>query len=45
MEGGIAMLEEDLQQYEDLTQLREAKAEEADAPTMPLDAVKKELGL
>jgi hypothetical protein len=39
------MLEEELQQYEDLKQLREAKAEEADAPSMPLDAVRKELGL
>jgi PHD/YefM family antitoxin component YafN of YafNO toxin-antitoxin module len=39
------MMEEELQQFEDLKQLREAKAEEADAPTMSLDAVKKELGL
>jgi hypothetical protein len=39
------MVEEELQQFEDLKQLREAKAEEADAPTMSLDAVRKELGL
>ena len=39
------MMEEELQQFEDLKQLREAKAEEADAPTVALDAVRKELGL
>ena len=39
------MLEEELQQFEDLKQLREVKATEADAPTTSLDAVKKELGL
>lgn len=39
------ILEEELQQFEDLKQLREAKTEEADSPTMSLDAVKKELGL
>ncbi len=39
------MLEEELEQFEDLKQLREAKAAEADAATMSLDAVKKELGL
>jgi PHD/YefM family antitoxin component YafN of YafNO toxin-antitoxin module len=39
------MLEEELQQYEDLKQLRAAKAAEAAAPTTPLDAVKEELGL
>ena len=39
------MLEEELQQFEDLKQLREAKLEEADAPTVSLDAVKQELGL
>jgi hypothetical protein len=38
-------VEEELEQYEDLKQLREAKAEEADSPTLSLDAVKKELGL
>ena len=37
--------EEELQQVEDLKQLREAKAEEADLPTTSLDAVKNELGL
>ncbi len=39
------MVEEELAQFEDLKQLREAKIEEADAPAMSLDAVKKELGL
>ena len=39
------MLEEELQQFEALKQLRQAKGEEADAPTMSLDAAKKELGL
>ncbi len=38
-------VEEELEQYEDLKQLREAKAEEANAPTLSLDAVKEELGL
>jgi hypothetical protein len=39
------MMEEELEQFEDLKQLREAKVEEADAPTMSLDAVQKELEL
>ena len=39
------MVEEELQQFEDLKQLREAKVEEADAPTMSIDAAQKELGL
>ena len=39
------MIEEELQQFEDLKQLREAKTAEADSPTVPLDDVKKELGL
>jgi hypothetical protein len=39
------MLEEELQQYEDLKQLREAKVDEGGAPTMSLEAVKEELGL
>lgn len=38
-------MEEALEQYEDLKQLREAKVEEATAPTLSLDAVKEELGL
>jgi PHD/YefM family antitoxin component YafN of YafNO toxin-antitoxin module len=38
-------MEEELEQYEDLKLLREAKTEEADAPTLSLDAVKEELGL
>ena len=41
----FVMIEEELQQFEDLKQLREAKAAEADSPTVPLDNVKKELGL
>ncbi len=39
------MVEEELQQFEDLKQLRESKLIESDAPTTSLDAVKKELGL
>jgi hypothetical protein len=39
------MMEEELEQYEDLKQLREAKVKESDSPTMSLNAVKKELGL
>lgn len=38
-------VEEELEQYEDLKQLRDAKVEEANAPTLSLDAVKEELGL
>jgi hypothetical protein len=38
-------MDEDLQRLEDVKQFREAKAEEADAPTTSLDEVKKELGL
>ena len=41
----FVMVEEELQQFEDLKQLREAKAAEVDAPTISLDAIKKELGL
>ncbi|MEN6405880.1 MAG: hypothetical protein ABFC77_05345 [Thermoguttaceae bacterium] len=41
----FVMLEEELQQFEDLKQLRAAKNEEASAPTASLDAVKEELGL
>jgi hypothetical protein len=41
----FVLVEEELQQFEDLKQLREAKLDEADAPTVPLDAVRKELGL
>lgn len=39
------MIEEELQQYEDLKQLRAAKAEEAAAPSVPLRDAKRELGL
>ncbi len=38
-------IEEHLQEYEDIKQLRIAKAEEADAPTVPLRRAKKVLGL
>ena len=41
----FVMIEEELQQFEDLKQLREAKTAEADSPTVPLDDVKKEFGL
>ena len=41
----FVMIEEELQEYEDLKELRAAKAEEADAATAPLRDVKKELGL
>jgi hypothetical protein len=45
MEGEIAMLEEELQQYDDLKRLREAKANEADEPAMALDAVETDIDL
>lgn len=38
-------MEEELQDYDDLKSLRAAKAEAANEPTIPLDDVKKELGL
>jgi hypothetical protein len=38
-------IEEELQEYEDLKELRAAKAEEANEPSVPLSDVKKELGL
>ena len=41
----FAMMEEELQKYEDIKALRAAKAEEADAPSISLLDVKKELGL
>jgi PHD/YefM family antitoxin component YafN of YafNO toxin-antitoxin module len=41
----FVMIEEELQEYEDLKELRAAKAEEADEPTVPLRDAKKELGL
>ena len=40
----FVMIEEELQEYEDLKQLRAAKAEEAGEPSVPLQDVKKELG-
>jgi len=39
------LIEEELQDYEDLKALRAAKAEEADAPAVPLSEAKNELGL
>ena len=41
----FVMIEEELEQYEDLKELRTAKAEEAGEPTVPLRDAKKELGL
>jgi PHD/YefM family antitoxin component YafN of YafNO toxin-antitoxin module len=41
----FVMIEEELQEYEDLKQLRAAKSEEAGAPGVPLREAKKELGL
>jgi len=37
--------QEELEDYEDLRQLRQAKAEEQDAPSITLREVKKELGV
>jgi PHD/YefM family antitoxin component YafN of YafNO toxin-antitoxin module len=39
------MIEEELHEYEDLKQLRAAKAEEAGEPGVPLDDAKTDLGL
>ncbi len=41
----FVMIQEELQEYEDLKELRAAKAEEADDATLPLRDAKKELGL
>ena len=41
----FVMMEEELQEYEDLKQLRAAKIEEASSPGVPLREAKKELGL
>jgi hypothetical protein len=41
----FVMIEEELQDYYDLKELRAAKAEDADEPTVLLRDVKKELGL
>jgi predicted AAA+ superfamily ATPase len=38
-------IQEELEDYEDLKLLREAKVREGDAPTMTLDEVREELGL
>jgi ankyrin repeat protein len=42
---GHMKTERAMEEYEDLKQLRAAKAEEAGEPTLPLEDVKKELGL
>jgi len=41
----FVMIEEELQEYYDLKELRAAKAAEANEPAVSLDDVKKELGL
>jgi hypothetical protein len=41
----FVMIEEELGDYEDLKELRAAKAKEAGEPTLPLRDVRKELGL
>jgi len=41
----FVVIEEELQEFEDLKQLRATKAEEGHEPTVPLREVKKELGL
>ncbi len=38
-------MQDELEDYEDLRVLREAKKSEADSPAVPFDDVKKELGL
>ncbi len=38
-------IQEELEDYEDLKELRKAKQEEADTPTIDLKEAKKELGL
>ena len=41
----FVVMEEELQEYEDIKQLRAARAEEAGEPSVPLHDAKKELGL
>ena len=41
----FVLIEEELQEYEDLRHLRDAIAGESNMPTIPLNDVKKELGL
>ena len=41
----FVMMEEELQEYEDLKELRAAKSDEANEPSVRLHDVKKELGL
>jgi hypothetical protein len=41
----FVMIEEELEQYEDLKELRAAKAAEGNEPAVPLGDLKKELGL
>jgi hypothetical protein len=38
-------VQEELESYEDLKELRTAKAKEADAPTIPLAKARKQLGI
>ena len=38
-------IQEEIEDYEDLKQLRRAKAEDGEAPTVSLDDAKKELGI
>jgi PHD/YefM family antitoxin component YafN of YafNO toxin-antitoxin module len=39
------LIEEQLEELSDLKELRAAKAEEADEPGIPLDEIRRELGL
>jgi hypothetical protein len=39
------MVQEELEDYEALKALREAKAKEGDSPTIPFNDAKKELGI
>jgi PHD/YefM family antitoxin component YafN of YafNO toxin-antitoxin module len=41
----FVVMEEELQEFEDLKELRAAKHEEGHKPTVPLAEIKKELGL
>jgi PHD/YefM family antitoxin component YafN of YafNO toxin-antitoxin module len=41
----FVMIEEELQEYEDLKELRATKASEGGEPSVPLNEAKKQLGL
>ena len=41
----FVLIEEQLEELDDLKELRAAKAEEADAPTVTLDEVRRDLGV